>query len=259
MKQALLITSAGLSSRFSKSVGHDVLKITYHEGNPQQSLLGFQLDMARQLGMAPVILVVGYRSEEVRSFVSTYYADYDITIVENERYHDWGTCYSFALGVEKARQMRVEDLIYMEGDLVIDQYSMQRLASTVKDVISTNSELITGSTSVACYVGKDGLLHYIYDTQHEALYIPEPFAILGNSGQVWKFSTANTLFDIVASLDEKELSGTNLIPIERYFQQVGIEEVTWLRFTDWVNCNEVEDYRNALAIMKEQHIGDGNK
>jgi len=259
MKQALLITSAGLSTRFSKSVGHDVLKITYHEGEPKRSLLGFQLDMASQLGLAPIILVVGYRSDEVQAFVSTYFAGRDITIVKNERYRDWGTCYSFVLGVRKAQQMGVDDLVYMEGDLVVDRFSMQSLSSAPGNAISSNNELIIGASSVAFYVTEDGLLHYIYDTQHRALQIPEPFTILGNSGQVWKFSDTGKLYGIADSLGETELSGTNLIPVERYFHQVGTKDITWVRFADWVNCNEVGDYRNALAVMKEQYVGDGNK
>lgn len=259
MKQALLITSAGFSTRFSKSVGRDVLKITYHEGNPKLSLLGFQLDLACRLGFFPIILVVGYRSSEVRAFVSTYYPGRDITIVENARYRDWGTCYSFVLGVGKARQMGVDELVYMEGDLVVDRYSMQRLLSTDGNAISSNGELITGASSVAFYVAEDGLLHYIYDTQHRVLHIPEPFTILGNSGQVWKFSDTGQLYDVADSLSETELAGTNLIPIERYFQQVGTKDITWVQFADWVNCNEVGDYRNALAVMKEQDVDDGHK
>jgi CTP:molybdopterin cytidylyltransferase MocA len=259
MKQALLITSAGLSTRFSKSVGHDVLKITYHEGEPKRSLLGFQLDMANQLELAPIILVVGYRSSEVRDFVSTYYPGREITIVENTRYRDWGTCYSFVLGVEKARQMGVDDLVYMEGDLVVDRYSMQKLLSTDGNAISSNGELITGASSVAFYVAENGLLHYVYDTRHRALHIPEPFTILGNSGQVWKFSDTGQLYGVTGSLDETELAGTNLIPIERYFQRVGTQDTTWVQFDNWVNCNEVSDYRNALAVMKEQDVDDGHK
>lgn len=251
MKQALLITSAGLSTRFSKSVGHDVLKITYHEGEPKRSLLGFQLDMASRLELAPIILVVGYRSSEVRAFVSAYYPGRDITIVENTRYRDLGTCYSFVLGVRKAQQMGVDDLVYMEGDLVIDRPSLQNLLSAPGNAISSTGELITGASSVAFYVAEDGLLHYIYDTQHRALHIPEPFTILGNSGQVWKFSDTGQLYEVADSLDETELAGTNLIPIERYFQQVGTKDITWVQFADWVNCNEVDDYRNALAVMKE--------
>ncbi len=45
MKRAALITNAGLSNRFSESLGRQVLKCIYYDKNVTDSLLGKQLNI----------------------------------------------------------------------------------------------------------------------------------------------------------------------------------------------------------------------
>jgi CTP:phosphocholine cytidylyltransferase-like protein len=58
MKRTLIITVAGISSRFSKSIGCEVLKCLYKE-NPSPSILEILLSYAKDY-FDKIIIVGGY-------------------------------------------------------------------------------------------------------------------------------------------------------------------------------------------------------
>ena len=252
MKRALIIASAGCSSRFSRSVGRDVLKVLYYEDDKtEECLLADQLTLVRDAGFDSIVIVGGYAYEELRDFIARYYSeDQRIETVYNEKFHEHGTCYSFACGLNTLRGRELDEIVFMEGDLIVDAASFSAIVDADSDVVTANRELIRADTAVVFYTTTHGKLHYVYDTQHRALRIDETFTRLGNSGQVWKFRDVGLLHETVDALGDGLYDDTNLLPITNYFNARGLDRVIFISFNIWFNCNTIDDYR-AIRRYKE--------
>lgn len=248
MKTAAIITVAGTSTRFRKSIGKDCLKCIYSEKDEQDTLLMRQLSMCKTFD--EVIIVGGYKFSELEAFVNKYLNEYPvkITLVENEHYEDYGSGYSLILGIQESEKLKVERIVFLEGDLFFDSNSFKKIVETNNNIVTVNSDPIEAKKAVAFYINEDGKINYIYDTAHSALSINEPFLGIYNSGQVWKFSDAAKLYKLISELTQNEIEGTNLVLVQKYFGSLNQNEYKVIRFNDWINCNTVEDYRKAEEI-----------
>jgi choline kinase len=252
MKRALVVTSAGSSTRFSLSIGRDVLKVLYYEDSPIKCLLGDQLCLVNKFGFDYIVVVGGYCFDELESFIARYFPKAsNIETVYNEKYRECGSCYSFTLGLKALRNRNVDEIIFMEGDLFFDEPSFSALVASPQDVITTNRQLIRSDTSVIFYTTAAGKLRYLYDRHHAKLGINEPFIVLGNSGQVWKFCDVSLLHKLSEDLMEL-FDETNLLLVEKYFNARGLSKVTYIAFDIWINCNTVDDYR-AIDNLRRSH------
>lgn len=243
MKRALIITSAGCSRRFSDSLGKDILKVLYSDGEPKECLLGHQLELTKHEEINLIVIVGGYKYAELRSFIKENYDDPRIELVYNDKFREYGSCYSFACGLNSLSGRDIDEVILMEGDLVFDARTFKSVIAAGQDVITANPDIVRSDTAVVFYVTIDGVLHYAYDTQHKALHIKDAFTMFGNSGQIWKFRDVNLLFNTVKKLGEGLYDDTNLLPIEHYFNARGMENVMFIKFEFWVNCNTIKDYQ----------------
>ncbi len=251
-----IITIAGVSSRFNEGVDESVrqLKAIYYEENPHNTLLYHLIKKVE--GMDKIILVTGYRHDSVLGYIEKYLPEAlkkKIELIYNEHYGDWSSGYSLSLGIKRAVKEKPLSILFAEGDLDIDEPSFRKIASSTKDVISYNHQLIQSDKAVVAYQNAEHKVRYVYNKSHGLLTIEEPFTTLFNSGQIWKF------FDIdLLELAEKEFeklkeSGTNLEIIGRYFQEKGADEVDLIEINEWVNCNTRDDYREILKKWRKGH------
>jgi choline kinase len=244
VKRALIITSAGRSLRFSQSVGKDILKVLYHEGNAMECLLAEQLALVSIAKFELIVIVGGYAFEELSNFIVGYHGNNPhIKMVYNDKFLEYDTCYSFACGLNTLQGFDIDEIVFMEGDLIFDSASFDAIVKAEGDVVTYNREPIRADTSVVFYTTVDGHIHYIYDKNHHALRVDNPFTTIGNSGQVWKFSDVALLHKTMTSLGSGLYNGTNLLPIERYFNARNINQVKFITFDVWFNCNTIDDYR----------------
>lgn len=248
MKTAAIITVAGTSTRFRKSIGKDCLKCIYSEKDEQDTLLMRQLSMCKTFD--EVIIVGGYKFSELKNFVNKYLNQYPvkITLVENEHYEDLGSGYSLIRGIQEAEKLGVNQIVFLEGDLFFDSNTFRTIVENSNNVVTVNTDPIEAKKAVAFYINEDGKINYIYDTAHSSLSINEPFLGIYNSGQVWKFLDAEKLYKLTSELTQKEIEGTNLVLVQKYFGTLNQDEYEVLRFKDWINCNTVEDYRKVEKI-----------
>ena len=248
--RVLLLTVAGLSSRFSESVGYSCLKCIYHRQSVRESLLYRMLD--RHELFDRIVIVGGFRFHELEEFVNREFAGimYKLLLVENGHFADYGSGYSFQAGVRALEQDMggavCDELVFAEGDLFVDDESFRAVCMSDKSVMTYTAKPIYADKSVAFYLDMNGRPHYIYDTAHGSLRIDEPFKAVFNSGQVWKFSRPEVLRGILDGLGEEELQGTNLVPVNAYFQSIESGEVLLLGFRKWVNCNTVQDFNEMI-------------
>lgn len=239
----LIITVAGMSSRFSESLGYPCLKCLYYEHDIKESLL---YRMLHQTGEFDYYVVVGgFMYHELESAIAENFKEFGdkLLLVRNEHYADYGSGYSLYLAFERIKNMDFDEVIFAEGDLYVDEESFQKVYAYPGNVITCNREVILANKSVAFYFDTNYKIHYIYDTTHSALEIREPFLGIFNSGQIWKFADADCLRQAVTLIGEEEWKGTNLVLIQQYFGTLDKNEYDVITFEKWINCNTIADYK----------------
>lgn len=247
--KSLIITVAGMSSRFNKDTKEDVLKCLYYEDTPAYSLLSLQVHKCYDL-VDEIIVVGGYKYEDLEQFIRNEMKDVNskMKLVYNDHYHDYGSGYSLLKGIEVVSE-KADEIIFIEGDLFFDSESIEKLIISKKDAISVNNEPILSNKAVALYIDASNYPHYIYDTSHSCLEIHEPFTAIYNSGQMWKFMNPARVKEICQFLTPEQEQGTNLEIIQKYFGAYKMTQIDIVRVSIWFNCNTVLDYRASLESL----------
>ena len=249
--KVLIVTVAGQSCRFSKSINRSCLKCIYHENDIRESLL------YRMLKMNPwadkYVIVGGFKFDELKEVIDREFGQFrnQIVLVKNEKYEEYGSGYSLYLGLKAIKDLEFDEVVFAEGDLWVEERSFRQIWEVKKDVITCNREPILASKSVAFYYDRNFRIHYIFDTSHSTLEIREPFLGIFNSGQIWKFSRRERVIDVMGSLTEEEWRQTNLKFVQKYFEDIDREEYEIVEFKKWINCNTVEDY---AKIKDEERV-----
>lgn len=248
MNKALIITVAGTSTRFRKSIGKDCLKCIYTENTEKETLLYRLVTLSNRFD--EIVIVGGYKFDNLKQFCETSLKEVSskITIVKNEHFEDYGSGYTLYLGVQELKDKEMDEIVFAEGDLFFDSTSFSKIIDSSKSVITTNSDPIEAKKAVAFYLNTKGKAHYIYDTNHSALEIKEPFLGIYNSGQVWKFNEPEKLFSSAAELTDSEKQGTNLVLVQKYFDRIESNKLEIVHFNKWINCNTIEDYRKSGEV-----------
>ena len=247
--RALVITVAGMATRFSASVGTPCVKCVFSEGDdPSDTLLGRLLKQAG--GFDYVVVVVGWGADDIRSWLDAYTPECvagRVIVVDNPHYSDYGSGWSLYVGLLALKGFGVDSVLFAEGDLYLDKATFAECCDFEGDLVTVSNFPIEAKTSVALYFNADGHPRYVYDTSHGLLEVPEPFSSIHNSGQVWGFGDAGLLFRAAAELGEEAHHGTNLVLVNEYFSRVAPEGVRRLSFATWVNCNTITDWRRAFG------------
>ena len=243
----LIVTVAGMSSRFSESLGYPCLKCLYNEGGFEESLLYRLVNQPYRFDL--YVIVGGFRYEELVRAVRENFKELKdrILLVENRHYAEYGSGYSLYAGLERIRDMEFDEVVFAEGDLFVDGESFQKVCNAPGSVITCSREAILAEKAVVFYTDQAYGIHYLYDTEHRFLEVREPFRGMFHSGQIWKFADRERLYKAVSSIRREEWQGTNLVLVQKYFEMLRREEYEIITFRDWINCNTVSDYRK----MKE--------
>ena len=246
--KVLIVTVAGISSRFNRDTSRNVLKCLYYEDSPTHSLL-YQI-VCKVLDFERVIIVGGYLYDELVMYAEKYLSNLgpQIELVYNAHYKDYGSGYSLIKGVERVPEV-ANEIIFVEGDLYFDNESFSLVKKSLYDVITVNHEFITSEKAVALYVDEIDKVHYIYDTNHSFLSIPSPIKAIYNSGQIWKFTSLSKLNSVISLLSPKQIQGTNLEIIQAYFDNIPVSDLNFIALNTWFNCNTVADYQKVNSLL----------
>jgi hypothetical protein len=240
-----------VSSRFSRSLGREVVKCLYSERGPEDTILYRQVATASEMALDPIVVVGGYRFGEVQEFSLRHLAwARGLKLVENPEFATTGTLYSLHLGLTAVLGQDVDAVVFAEGDLLFDVDSFRAAAMGQKSVVSACPEPITAERSVALYFTLGGRVRYVYDPDHRQLIIPEPFRSIHNSAQVWKFHDLELLRTLDRDVGRERFNETNLGFIQEYFQTVAPDNIELVLFNDWFNCNTITDYRDGIAHLR---------
>ncbi len=253
MKTAI-ITIAGLSSRFNQGLTQNMhrLKAIYYENDPKDTLLYHML--ARLSSADSIILVAGYKAEDLNEYVNEYVPSEmrdRITIVYNDHYEDWASGYSLYLGIKEALKCMPDTLIFAEGDLDVDDDEFKKVLDADGNVITCNHEIIRSKKAVIGYCDADSVYKYAFNASHGLVSIDEPFSMLFNSGQIWKFNDMSLLSKVNDEFESRKEDGTNLLIVGGYFKRKKYDDIELIALDRWVNCNTRDDYREILSYWEE--------
>jgi hypothetical protein len=202
-----------------------------------------------------IILVGGSRFEQIREYISCLPKKMKekTVLVYNEHYCDLASGYSLYVGLKElfGRFTDIEDVLFVEGDLDIDNASFSKVAASSKNVLTYSFEPIFANKAVVLYKNGKNKYRYAFSSSHGLLRIDEPFSVMLNSGQLWKFRDAHLLEQAAEVFYEKEKDGTNLRIIQNYIDLFESSSFDLIGLSHWINCNSREDYRRILSNWKE--------
>ena len=246
----LIITVAGVASRFNADLIEPIPKCIYSEGDKTDSIL-YRL-ISRADCADKIIVVGGYMYENILSYAKDMLRDFSdrLEFVYNPHFKDKGSMYSLKLGIDAAAKYSPDIISFAEGDLVVPRNGYTALIGSECDAVSINHEIIYAKKAVILYVNGGGDIRYVFDTSHSSVRISDTITAIFNSAQMWCFANAKKLIELNNILTDDEAAGTNLVLIQKYFSDKKITDIRTVEFEQWYNCNTVEDYRKAILQCK---------
>lgn len=245
----VIITVAGISSRFNKDLPEEdkILKCLYFEDNPQDTLIYHMLEKADYADK--IVVVGGFKYDDLVGYINNSIPKNlqdKILTVYNEHYSDLSSGYSLYLGIKEAMDNYngIDEILFVEGDLDIDDESFSNIVKSPKNVLTFNHEPIYSNKAVVLYQNENDEYHYLFNSDHGLLSLDEPFKAIFNSGQTWKFKDVELLKIANDNFYENLIDDTNLGIIQKYFDLVeDTSEIEIIGLKHWVNCNTRDDYK----------------
>lgn len=248
----VIITIAGISSRFNEGIPEEnkKLKAVYHEGNEKETLL-YHLLMKCSYA-AKIILVGGYKVEDLKDYWLNLEDEIrdKIEIVYNPHFEDLGSGYSLYLGLEEAFKSNPTEILFVEGDLDIDNESFQKVVDAEKSVLTYTYGPIYANKAVVLYKDDQGQYRYAFNSSHGLLTIDSPFSCILNSGQTWKFTEIGKLQKANKQFFETTKADTNLRIIQNYLDS-GVD-VDVIPLKCWTNCNTRIDFKKIVSYWEDE-------
>lgn len=252
MKSAI-ITVAGMSTRFNEGYDKKELKCIYFQKEPEYTLL-YRLVLQCQ-EYDQIVIVGGYLFPKLEYYVEKYIpleVQKKICLIYNEKYQEYASGYSLYVGLKEVlKHSDLEEILFAEGDLAVDQESFRKIITEKKNVLTYQKEVIVANKSVAIYVDAQEKYHFLYNQEHGLLQIQEPFRCIYNSGQIWKFVSEKKIRECMNKYIPQE-QDTNLVFIQKYFNALEQEDIEVIGMKSWLNCNTRRDYQLAEQIWREK-------
>lgn len=255
MMRIAIITIAGISSRFNQGIPEEEKrhKIIYYECDRRNSLLYHLLEKC--MFADRIILVGGNKYEDVKEYCGFLPEEMKsrIDLVYNEHYADLASGYSLYVGLDAAfkKYSGIEEVLFVEGDLDIDNASFEKVVNSKQNVLTYSYEPIYANKSVVLYRNEQNEYRYVFNSSHGLLKIDEAFSLILNSGQLWKFTNADLLKAANERFFSEERDGTNLKIIQNYIDSLKSDDFELIDLSRWINCNTREDYRKILTYWEE--------
>jgi histidinol-phosphate/aromatic aminotransferase/cobyric acid decarboxylase-like protein/choline kinase len=116
-----LILAAGMGNRLGKHTKNNTKCMLEINGN---KLIDYVLEMLQNVGIKKLIIVVGYKKENLIAHVGSNYKDIMIEYIENPIYNKTNNIYSLFLAKDKLCE---DDTILLESDLIFEEKILQKL------------------------------------------------------------------------------------------------------------------------------------
>ena len=260
-----IITAAGCSTRFSRSIGFECHKsLTPVDGLDGKSLLKWQIETLIDNGVEQVFAVGGYMFTKFILQINDLEQKYKDKVekVFNSEYFITGSYLSMFLGFDRMYQLIKQDgipeptsIICVEGDVYASNLA-EFVAKpfdydncTIRPTTNGKS-VLRADRDVIGVIDDCGRLSWKYSTKHsEFTNIPSSIKMIFNSGQIWEICTKFLDWRKVhEQLNQQSYKNTTNLTFIDYFSD---KPDTPFELKDWVNANTVDDLR---TINKQNNV-----
>lgn len=151
----VLILTAGLGRRMQPltTSRHKTLL----EISPDNTILARILDSLNTAGLTDVVVVTGYRQEEVVDFLTQNYPHVNFTFVHNERYDETNNIHSVALAFESVDFS--SGVILIESDLIYEDSLITNLLADVRPNVALLDNYRPGMDGTVVRMDNAGLIN----------------------------------------------------------------------------------------------------
>ncbi|MBR3855891.1 MAG: aminotransferase class I/II-fold pyridoxal phosphate-dependent enzyme [Bacteroidaceae bacterium] len=223
-----IILAAGMGRRLGEFTKDNTKCMVQVNGT---RLIDRLLGQLSKLSLSRIVIVVGYKGDELKKHVGNQYSGTKIEYINNPIYDKTNNIYSLALAKE---QMQQDDTLLIESDLIFDD----NLFSLITDNPYPNLALVAKYES-----WMDGTMVCIDDEKNIINFIPK---------EAFSFSEADKYYKTINIYKfSKEFSRTKYIPfLEAYSKAVGNNEYyeNVLRIITLLDNKELK----ALPITNEK-------
>ncbi len=197
-----IMLAAGMGKRLGKYTNNNtkcMLKVC------DETLLERAVDSLKIAGINKLILVVGYKADNLKEFVNTHIKDMDIVFIENKDYSTTNNIYSLYLAKD---YLMKEDTILLESDLIFDKNLIKELVDMPYDTAAAVAPYEPWMDGTITLVDEnDNILEFVEKKDFDFDKAHEYFKTVN----IYKFS--------------KEFSSTCYIPfLEAYIKAYGNNE-----------------------------------
>lgn len=150
----VLILTAGLGRRMQPltTSRHKTLL----EISPDQTILARILDSLTAAGLTDVVVVTGYRRDEVVNFLTKNYPDVNFTFVHNERYDETNNIHSVALAFESVDF--TSGVILIESDLIYEDSLITNLIDDTRPNVALLDKYRPGMDGTVVRMDNESLI-----------------------------------------------------------------------------------------------------
>jgi len=246
-KVQALILAAGVGSRLGKHTKDNPKCMLEING---VSLINSALEKLNSVGIKKLILVVGYKKDNLIQHVGYKYKDIDIEYVENPIYDQTNNIYSLYLAKDKLEQ---DDTILLESDLIFEERILQNLLDDERRSLAVVDKYQSWMDGTAVSLGSDdSILNFFTKETFQFQNVNEYYKTVN----IYKFS--------------KDFSQKAYIPfLEAYSKAMGDNEyyesvlrvITILEGQElramrlngekWYEIDDVQDKHNAEIIFSK--------
>jgi histidinol-phosphate/aromatic aminotransferase/cobyric acid decarboxylase-like protein/choline kinase len=215
-----------------------------------QTLIERMLSHLKKLELKRIIMVVGYKGENVTKYVGDFVDGIPVTYVVNPVYDKTNNIYSLFLAKELLKE---DDTLLLESDLIIEEEILHRLVANSYPnlaVVAKFESWMDGT--VVTLDDEDNILSFVPKTNFRHQDIPLYFKTVN----IYKFSKEFSASHYVPFLDAYcRALGNN-----EYYEQV-LRVITLLEKPDikalrlesekWYEIDDIQDLDNAEIIFAE--------
>ncbi|MBW4579577.1 MAG: phosphocholine cytidylyltransferase family protein [Tildeniella nuda ZEHNDER 1965/U140] len=154
-----LILAAGLGTRLGQ-ITHNCPKCLVQVND--QPILSRILQSLEDCGVKEIVIVLGYRHEQVQEFLKNLESTLSIKTVVNQRFAETGTAISLQMGLTLVPRQR--DVLVIEGDMVFESELVARVLAVERKNLSVlapySPEIDTNGSFAKC--SSDGYVIGLY-------------------------------------------------------------------------------------------------
>ena len=244
----VIILAAGMGKRLGELTQNNTKCMIRVNG---VTLIERVLDQFSKLKLNKVIMVIGYKGEELRSFIGDSYKGLPIEYITNPIYDKTNNIYSLSLAKEQLQQ---DDTLLIESDLIFEDKVLDKILSDSFPNIALVAKYESWMDGTVVMLDNDNnILNFVvkkaFNFDHKEFYY--------KTVNIYKFSKEFSRTHYVPFLD----AYINALGNNEYYEQV-LRVIALLDKPDlkalplhgekWYEIDDIQDLSNAETIFAEK-------